>query len=130
MSSSVLTVRGRPRRRGVAPVSGAEGVGPPSSPVDWSSRSSSAALLLSASSASCLLLRPRFLPGGRPRGLEGLAGVGASGGLAGASTLGLRPLRPVTEGAWLLWPLRWAVLWEEELEGETEVVVEGGGVRG
>lgn len=98
--SSVLTVRGRPRRLGVdvvpesdsTAVSWAEDA-PPSSPVDWSG-SSSGLLLLSTSSNSCLLFLPLFFPGGRPRGLEGLAGVVASGGLTGASTLDFLPFLP------------------------------------
>lgn len=105
VASSVLTVRGRPRRLGVdavpesdsTDVSCAEEV-PPSSPVDWSGSSSGVALLrvplFLISSSSCLLFLPLFLPGGRPRGLEGLPGVVASGGLTGGSTLDLRPLLP------------------------------------
>lgn len=105
MASSVLTARGRPRRLGVdaAPesdstdVSCAEDV-PPSSPVDWSSSSSGVELLRVLfrliSSSSCLLFLPLFLPGGRPRGLEGLPGVVTSGGLTGGSTLDFRPLLP------------------------------------
>lgn len=103
--SSVLTVRGRPRRLGVdatpesdnTDVSCVEDV-PPSSPVDWSSSSSGVELLrlplLLISSSSCLLFLPLFLPGGRPRGLEGLPGVVASGGLTGGSSLDFLPLLP------------------------------------
>lgn len=105
LASSVLTVRGRPRRLGVdgtpesdrTDVSCAEDV-PPSSPVDWSSSSSGVELrrltLPLISSSSCLLFLPLFLPGGRPRGLVGLPGVVASGGLTGGSTLDFRPLLP------------------------------------
>lgn len=105
VTSSVLTARGRPRRRGTdatpesdcTAVSCVEDV-PPSSPVDWSSSSSGVELLwlplLLLSSSSCLLFLPLFLPGGRPRGLEGLAGVVTSGGLAGGSIRDLRPLLP------------------------------------
>lgn len=98
--SSVLTARGRPRRLGVdtvpesdrTAVSCAEEV-PPSSPVDWSCSSSGLSLLLNSSN-SCLLFLPLFLPGGRPRGLDGLPGVVASGGLTGGSTLDFRPFLP------------------------------------
>lgn len=96
--SSVLTARGRPRRLGVVPesdstaVSCAEDV-PPSSPVDWSGSSSGLSFLLNSSN-SCLLFLPLFLPGGRPRGLEGLPGVVASGGLTGGSILDFRPFFP------------------------------------
>lgn len=104
-ASSVLTSLGRPRRLGVdgtpesdsTDVSCAEDA-PPSSPVDWSSSSSGVELLrlllLFISSSSCLLFLPLFLPGGRPRGLDGLPGVAASGGLTGGSALDFRPLLP------------------------------------
>lgn len=106
VDSSVLTARGRPRRLGVGAVpesdstdvSCAEDV-PPSSPVDGSSSSSGVQLLrvplLPISSSSVLLFLPLFLPGGRPRGREGLAGVVTSGGLAGGSILDFRPLLPI-----------------------------------
>lgn len=106
VDSFVFTIRGRPRRLGVgaapesdgADVSGADDV-PPSSPVEWSSSSSGVELrrlpLCLNSSCSCLLFLPFFLPGGRPRGLEGLAGVGTSGGLPGESILDLRLLLPM-----------------------------------
>lgn len=105
VASSVLTTLGRPRRLGVDAIpesdstdaSCAEDV-PPSSPVDWSSSSSGVELLwlplLLLSSSSCLLFLPLFLPGGRPRGLVGLAGVVSSGGLTGGSILDFRPLLP------------------------------------
>lgn len=118
-ASSVLTTRGRPRRLGVEAAVESEGPvvsceeAPPSSPVDWSGSSSGVELRWLSpflrSSSSCLLFLPRFLPGGRPRGLEGLAGVATSGGLTGASTLDLRPLLPTPRVTWLLWPLRWTV---------------------
>ena len=130
-SSSVFTARGRPRRLGVdavpesdnTDVSCADDV-PPSSPVDWSRSSSGVELLrlllLLISSSSCLLFLPLFLPGGRPRGLEGLPGVAASGGLTGASARDFRPLLPTPTVTWLLWPFKWTVLGDEGLTGEPE----------
>ena len=121
--SSVLVVRGRPRRLGgvatpesdITAVSCADEV-PHSSPVDWS-RSSSGMVAPLSSSISCLLFLPLFLPGGRPRGLAGLPGVVASTGLAGASTRDFRLFFPSPRIAWLLWPFRWTVLWDEGLSG-------------
>lgn len=122
--SSVLVVRGRPRRLGgdatpesdITAISCADEV-PHSSPVDWS-RSSSGILLTLNSSNSCLLFLPLFLPGGRPRGLEGLPGVAASRGLAGGSARDFLPFFPSPRVTWLLWPFRWTVLWDDGLSGE------------
>lgn len=102
--SSVLPALGRPRRLGddipesdSTDVSCAEDV-PPSSPVDCSRSSSGVellrVLLLLVSSVSCLLFLSFFLPGGRPRGLEGLPGDVTSGGLCGGSGLVFFPFLP------------------------------------
>lgn len=137
VDSSVLITRGRPRRLGaeVVPESDSTDVScvedvPPSSPVDWSSSSSGVELLrlplLVISSISCLVFLPLFLPGGRPRGLEGLAGVITSAGLPGGSILDFRPLLPMPRVTWLLWPFRWTVLWDEGLTGEPRRTLQTG----
>lgn len=128
--SSILTTRGRPRRLGVDAMPESDNTScaedmPPSSPVDGSTSSSGVKLLrlplCLVSSASCLLFLPLFLPGGRPRGLEGLAGVETSGGLTGGSVLDFLPLLPTPRVTWLPWPFRWTVLWDEVLPGEPEM---------
>lgn len=121
VDSSVLTTRGRPRRLGVDATPESDSAEdscvedtPPSSPVECSSSSSGVELLRlplrDISSSSCLLFLPLFLPGGRPRGLEGLVGVVTSGGLTGESILDFRPLLPTPRVTWLVWPFSWTLL--------------------